>query len=152
MKFYQSNLFKDNDGFTAIELILVIAIVAILGATTTPFLINFYQRNNLEVATDTIIGSIRKAQNYAINNKDTGNWGVCLSGTKIRLFRGTCAAPTFSEQFDKSSSVTITGLNETTFSKARGEPSAPLSINVSNSIGSYNINVNNAGGLDLIKN
>lgn len=58
-------------GLTLIEIIMVIAIIVILGAATTPFLSSFVLRNNTETSQDKVISSIRKAQNYAMNEKVT---------------------------------------------------------------------------------
>ena len=57
-------------GFTFIEVILVVAIMAILGATSAPFLTNFIFRNNLETTVDKTISVIRKAHEYAMDGKN----------------------------------------------------------------------------------
>lgn len=138
-----------NSGITLIELLIVIGIVAIIGASASPFLSNFILRNNLETTTDKVVGTIRKAQNYAMDGKNNATWGVCLSGSNLRLFSGTCALPTFSEDFEVSGSVTVTGFSETTFGKLRGEPSGTLSITISTGIDSHTVKVNTAGGMTV---
>lgn len=137
-----------NTGVSLIELILVIALIAILGASTTPFLSRFVLQNNIETSTDQIIGSIRKAQEYAMDQKNNASWGVCSSGTNIRLFSGSCSSPSFSEDFDVPQSISITGLSEITFNN-RGEPSSTLIINVSSNIKTVNISLNAAGAINI---
>lgn len=139
-----------TSAFSLVELILVVAIVAILAAAGAPFLSRFILVNDLEVSTDKVVGTIRKAQAYAMDNKNDATWGVCMSGTNLRLFSGSCASPTHSEDFDVSE-VTITGLTTTTFSGIagrRGEPSGTLNVTISNSLGSKTVTLNAAGGMD----
>src|SRR3989344_724120 len=105
----------EQKGFTLIELLLVIAVIAILAASAGPSLTRLLITNNLEVGTDKVIGAIRKAQGYAMDGKNNTTWGVCMNGPDIRLFSGSCASPTFSEDYDLTG-VSIMGLTETTFS------------------------------------
>ncbi|KKQ41389.1 MAG: seg [Microgenomates group bacterium GW2011_GWC1_37_8] len=138
-------------GFTLVELILAIAIIAIIAAASAPFYVKFVAQNNLEVSTDKVISAIRKTQSYAMDGKDNATWGFCMSGNNLRLFRGTCTTPTFNEDFDLTG-VTVSGLTETIFSGLsgkRGEPSNTLNITVTNDIGSVNVVLNSAGGLDV---
>ena len=134
---------------TIVEVILVVAIVTIIGASTTPFISNFIARNNHETTVDKLVSSIRKAQNYSMNGRDGVIWGICLSGNNIRLYRGSCVSPTFSENFSVPGTVTLTGLNDTTFSSLRGEPNGSLNITITSNLGSNTIIVNSAGGIDV---
>ena len=136
---------KNVQGFTLIELILVIGLVAVIGATASPFLSNFILRNNYETTTDKLVSSLRKAQQYSIQGKQDSVWGACLSANVIRLYRGSCAAPIFAEDFDVPSTITITGFTDTTFSRLRGEPSTALAITLTSAIGTKAVTVNAAG-------
>lgn len=139
-----------QSGVSLIEVLIVVAIICVVGASTTPFLSNFLLRNNTEVSIDKIIGTLRKAQQYSLDGKSDASWGSCYISNTVRLFRGgTCAAPTFSEDFSIPSTVSITGFSPVTFSTLRGEPSTALSITVSTAIDSKTIQVNNAGGMTI---
>ena len=141
---------KQHAGVTVIELLIVISIVAILGASTAPFLINFIQRTQLDTTVDSVIGTIRKAQGNAITGKLDTAWGACLyNGDTIRLYNDTCVSSTVKEDFTVPGTITIIGFNDTTFSKGRGEPSIPLSITISSSYDSNTITVNEAGGMKI---
>lgn len=140
---------KCQAGVTLPELLLVVGLVALIGASVTPFLSNFVLRNHLETTTDKIIGSLRKAQAYAIDGKNNTTWGVCLSDSDIRLFGGSCGSPTFSEDFGLPKTVTISGLPTVTFSRLRGEPSNALSIIIATNIDSRSVYLNEAGGIDV---
>lgn len=136
-----------DKGFTLIELLLVIAIIAIIGASTTPFLSRFVLQTNFDSTTDRFIGAIRKAQGYAMDGKDNQTWGICRSGSNIRTYSGSCNSPVISEDVSIPTSVTISNFSDTTFN-THGEPSNSLSVQISTTIESINIELNSAGGIN----
>jgi prepilin-type N-terminal cleavage/methylation domain-containing protein len=149
--FMHNKLLNHALGFTLVELILVVAIIAILAVSSAPFVSRFLFTQNLESAQDKTVSSLRKAQAYAMDNKNDAAWGVCLAGTSLRLFRGTCASPTYQENFDVSD-ITVSGLSEISFSGAtgrRGEPSGAATITLSNDVGTKTVSINNAGGITI---
>ena len=136
-------------GITLIELLIIIAILGILGASTTPLVGKFILRNEYQITTDKVISIIRKAQGYAMDNKNDSTWGVCTTGSVMRLFQGTCGTPVFSEDFVIPATITISGLTTTTFNR-RGEPNPSnglTSVIVSTNIGSMSATMNSSGGL-----
>jgi prepilin-type N-terminal cleavage/methylation domain-containing protein len=139
---------KSNKGFTLVELILVVAIISLLAASSAPFISRFTTVNSLEVAVDNTVGSLRKAQAYAMDGKNDTTWGVCVNSSNIRLYRGTCASPTYNEDFGMNG-VTITGFTQVTFSSDRGEPSSAITITLTNSVGSRTVSMNAAGGMTI---
>ncbi len=135
-------------GFTLIELILVIAIVSIITGYSSPFLSTFILRNNWHITVDRIASEISKAQNYAMDGKSVSGsmvWGVCKTGSIIRMFNGSCASPNQKEDFTLGNGVTVTGLTSVVFSNSRGEPDAVTTISVTTALGSNTININAAG-------
>lgn len=147
--FYGCQKYNIKKGFTLIELLLVIAIIAIIAASSAPFISRFLTQNYLEVSTDKVVSTIRKAQFYAMSNKDNTVWGFCKSGTNIRLYQGSCVSPSYKEDFDLSK-VAISGLTDVSFSGSsakRGEPSAPVTISITNDAGISVVSINYAGGL-----
>jgi type II secretory pathway pseudopilin PulG len=152
MKFFkEKNISHRNhvEGATLIEIIIVISIISILGLLSRPLVTNMILRNNFDTSVDQVVGSIRKAQAYAMDGKATGDWGVCLVSGNVRLFNGSCSSPNFSEEFDIPNNVIISGLDETTFTQLRGEPSNILTINISTSIENQTITLNQAGGMEI---
>ena len=142
--FSQSSM---NRGFTLIELLLVIAVISILAAASTPFLSQFLIRNYYDTTVDKVIGTIRQAQNYSQNNKFNLPWGVCLVDNKIRLFGGTtCNSSDYHQDFNYPSTIFISNFSTVTFNN-RGEPDSPLNIEISSSLDSNTINLNSVGGL-----
>lgn len=139
----------DQHGITLLELILVIGIIAILATSASPFYSRFITQTNHDLMIDKVIGTIRKAQANSINGKNDTVWGICVSGSVLRLYTNTCASPTISEDFDIPTSVSVSGLSDTTFSKRRGEPSGTLTITLTSTIDSTTITLNAAGGLEV---
>ncbi len=60
--------FKENNGFTLIELILVIAITGIISVIVLPNITNSVTDVNLKLATDKLMDDVRYVQNYAVTN------------------------------------------------------------------------------------
>ena len=139
---------KYSPALSLIELLIVVAIFATLGATASPFISRFVLVNNFESTKTRIINSVRKAQNYSIDGKDGTLWGVCTTDNMFRLYTGTCNSPAFSEDYDIPSSINVTSLSGSTFSE-RGEPTSAFSVEITSNIGSSTISVNSAGGTNV---
>jgi len=139
---------KKFKGLTVIELLIVIVIIGLLGAATTPFLSQFLHLNNFDTTVNKTISAIRKSQSYAMDNKNNQTWGICQTGSNIRIYSGTCNTPSYSEDYSIPAMVTLSGLNDTTFSGNRGEPSQELSIEIAASNESTTVSLNSAGGIN----
>ncbi|HYD35664.1 MAG TPA: prepilin-type N-terminal cleavage/methylation domain-containing protein [Vitreimonas sp.] len=137
-----------QQGVTLIELLLVIGLMLIVGMMASPFISQFLTYNSFDIAEQQLQGNLRKAQAYAMDGKQPGPWGVCLSDRMIRLFSGTCASPTHHEDFELPTTVTVTGLNTVTFNN-RGEPSAALSITITTPLETATMVLNQSGGLSV---
>jgi Tfp pilus assembly protein FimT len=141
---------QNNSGFTIVELLLILAIVAIMSAATTPFMSRIVSQNNMDVTVDNIISSLRKAQSYSVNGRDGSSWGVCIyNSSVIRMFSGTCGSPTHSEDFSIPSSIDVTGFSEVTFSKLRGDASSTQTITITSPLETMTIDINAVGVLDI---
>lgn len=140
-----------NGGFSFLELLLVIAIISIIAASSAPFMSRFLAQNQLEVSTDKVVSTIRKSQSYAMANKDNAVWGFCISGSIIRLYKDSCSSPSYNEDFDLTR-VTVSGPVDVYFAGTagkRGEPSEDVTITISNNMGVNTVLINSAGGLTL---
>lgn len=144
---FHSNKLK---GLTYLETILVVSIVIIMSV----FLIPIGSRLLLSVknsATETlVISSIRKAQFYAINDKDNKDWGVCLTSNKIRIFTDDCESPTYNEDYTLVESAEISGLEGIIFSRLTGEPDSETQINLTTGMNQeLRISINEIGGINV---
>lgn len=145
---YGSNTSLFQTGFTFIELIIVVSLIAILSASTSPFLSRFVLTINQYSTVDKVVSTIKKAQGYSMSGKDGESWGVCKTGNVVRLYRGTsCSSNSFQEDFDIPASVTVTGMSDTKFSLAKGEPTLAMSVTISSTIATKTVTVTGAGGV-----
>ena len=119
-----SNSFR---GFMLIELLLVISIVIIIGTFSVVFFSRFITQNAVANTQDQLIGSLRKAQIYAMMGRQNGNWGVRFGGNTITLFLGDSydgRNTAFDETFSQNPNISISNFSEIVFTKVSGLPSA----------------------------
>ena len=147
MRVKKKQLFQQ--GLTLIELLVVISLIAILALSVSPFLSNFLQMNSLETTTNEVSSVFRKAQQQAMDNRADQTWGVCQTGSVLRLYSGSCGSPVIKEDFTIPNVITISGLSDVTFNKD-GEPSSTLNITISSDLNSRNIELNAAGRINKL--
>ncbi len=116
-------------GFTLIELIIVLAIIAVLGALSIPFIQSFQATSSLQTNADDIRQTFRRAQQLAVSGAHSDAWGVYVDvvGNSITLFKGSSYASrdtifdlttTFSDAFSLSNNFS----DEVIFSQFSGTP------------------------------
>lgn len=136
-----------NQGLTLIELLLVVAIFAIVAASSTPFYSRFVTQMQMDTTSSRLFASLRKAQQYAIDGRGDMTWGVCLHEGMIRMYSQSCTDPITKDDFVLPNVVEVSGLTNVIFSQ-RGEPDSPTTITVSTSIGTEEITINQAGKIE----
>ena len=75
-------------GFTALEILIVIAILAILLATILPSFTNFRRSSLLNTDTMNLVTLINRARLLSVSSKDDERYGIHLETTKAVLFKG----------------------------------------------------------------
>lgn len=75
-------------GFTALELMIVIAILAILLATILPSFTNFRRNSMLNTDTMNLVTLINRARLLSVSSKDDEQYGIHLESSKAVLFKG----------------------------------------------------------------
>ena len=113
-----------NSGFTLLELMLSITIIGIILGFSIPIYSSFQTRNNLDVASNTITQTLRRAQVLSQSVEGDISWGVNISNNNITLFRGIDFSgrdTDFDEVFEIPS-ITVSGLQGVVFSKFSGYP------------------------------
>ncbi len=147
---------KLTGGFTLLELLLTVAIIAVLGVASTGFTARFYRQNDVVNTTERLVQSLRKAQSYSMAGKYNGtknDWGVNYSANKITLFLSdatladpyTSRSTAFDEIWNVSSSVSLSGLSQVSFSNATGLPSTTATITISAGSTSRTVTLNSQG-------
>jgi Tfp pilus assembly protein FimT len=135
-------------GFTFVELLIIIAIIATLLALTIPLGINFYKREQLTTTTEGVIQALRRAQLQAMSQSDY-SFGVYLGSDQTGeyiLFRGDSYKNHDDEEvFDISSGISVSGLSEVVISKVEGIPSISGDIVLTSDNDIMTININERG-------
>lgn len=79
------NLIKRKDGMTLIELIITVSILAIVMGAATFSLSGFLRSNQVNVYTNDLIQSLRKAQSNSMTRVKDSQWGVYLSNEERKF-------------------------------------------------------------------
>lgn len=135
-------------GFTLLELLLSIAIMAALAGISLPIYRNLMKKNDLDIAATTAALSLRRAQllSQAVDGDTT--WGVKIQSGNIVIFKGASYATrdtTYDESFDLQNSITPSGTTEFVFSKFDGNLSATATATLSSESDSRSITVTTKG-------
>lgn len=82
-------IFCKENGLAFIEIILSLAILAILSSTAFVWFLNYYRQTELDSSAKSMVNIIRKAQSNSTSGKDSKNWGVYFddANNKLVLFR-----------------------------------------------------------------
>lgn len=139
---------KKSRGYTLVELLLSISLIAIIAGSAFPITRNFLDRNEFDSAFRLAVNGIRTAQINSQTGKNDTNWGVSFQSGAIIVFSGTSYA-TRATSFDASSSIstkiTITGASEIIFDKVTGNSSTAPTLTVAGNGYSKTITVNKKG-------
>lgn len=131
---------KSYSGFSLIEILLVVSILAIISTSAFIWFSNYQRQTEIESASKMIISSLRDAQSRSISGKDFMKWGIFFDGTgnKFILFRdeGGYAGATIKEETYLSSYVEFDsaslsgGCNEIIFEKINGATAQNCTIKI----------------------
>jgi len=141
----------NSKGLGLMELILVIALISILSATTMPLGVRFMQKGHVKNTRDTLISYLNTSKIFALSGKNDNNWGVNVTQDEITLFNGTNYLNrniSLDQDYDIPQSVTITS-SEIIFLKESGDTTGgTISINGSEGT-SYQITVDTEGNVTV---
>lgn len=133
----QSSIFNPQSskrGFTLLEIILTMALVAIVALFASPFSGQFLYAQEVTVVTDELKSSLTKARLYSMLGKNGAPWGVAVDQETIVLFQGDSFAnrvPEMDERFDIRGRVTLSGLTEIIYSQGTGKPTTEPTVTIS---------------------
>jgi len=108
--------------FSLLEVMLSIGIVVIISGIYIPVYLSYQHRNGLDIAVNSTVGTLRRAQSLARAVTGDRSWGVKIQNQQVTLFRGTSYAlrePALDENINLPTNVTAT-TNEVVFSKFTG--------------------------------
>jgi len=135
-------------GFTLLEVLLVIAIIAILAGMGLPVYQTFQVRNDLDLAVNATSQSLRRAQFLSQAVEGDSSWGVYIQPESMTIFRGNSYASrdvNYDEVFSLSGIITPSGVGEIIFDKLTGSPQNTGIITLSTPNDSRTITINEKG-------
>jgi len=148
-----SKLFIFEKSFTLLEILLVIGIISVLLVFIVPVSLDFYKSQQLEVQTQSIIQTLRRAQSKATVVELDSSFGVYFGTSNYTLFKGNSYLLSrdvqYDEIFDLPGLINLTGLSEVVFSKFEGKPNVTGNIILSSDSDTKTININQVGRINL---
>lgn len=139
---------KINLGFTLIELLLTVSIFLLIGTFSANFYTNFLTQNAVSNTQDQFLGSLRKAQMYAMIGKRGTNWGVHYGSNKITLFSGTSYAArtqAYDENYSVNPNIIVGGVTDIVFTRITGTPNTSGTITITGNSNSKTMTINIQG-------
>ena len=104
-------------------MLLSVAIIAVLAGIGAPIYQSFQNRNDLDIAAQTLVQGARRAQVLAQAVDGDSSWGVYVATSTVVIFQGDSYA-TRSSSFDEvlpiSGSILVSGASDYVFSKLEG--------------------------------
>lgn len=79
---------KNTRGFSALELVIVIAILAALLASIVPSFMNFRRSSILNTETQELVTVINRARLLSVSSKNDQQFGVHFEAGRVVLFQG----------------------------------------------------------------
>lgn len=99
-------------GYSYIQMLLVIALLAILAAVASPYYLSWQQRQNLRSTSSILLSDIRYVQSKAMQREQDASWGLYIddSNKQYVLFHGASysASDVYNQTVSYPSSVSIT--------------------------------------------
>jgi prepilin-type N-terminal cleavage/methylation domain-containing protein len=140
--------YKDDRGFSLVEILVVIGIFSILATISVSTYTNFKAHNSLEVTSNGLVEALRFAQlNSQAVNGDS-KWGVKILENEMIIFKGSTYDSreiSADQNIALVSGVVPSGLSEIIFEKVSGKTSTTGTIILTNNSGEKNILINEKG-------
>lgn len=113
-----------KEGFTLLELIVVIGIIGVAAGISVPVYRDYQIRSDLYLATEQVTQGLGRAQMRAQSAEEDDAWGFYVPAGV--LFKGESYAtrdPSFDELYPMPATIGVTGILEVAYSKIEGKPS-----------------------------
>ncbi len=141
--------FQFQRGFSFIEVMLSVAIITALATLAIPVYRTLQIKNDLDIAAQVSVQSVRRAQLQAQSSDGDTSWGLKVASGAITVFKGTSYAArdtTYDETYDLPTSITPSGVTEIVFAKFTGLPNTSGNLVLTPSSGVATTVVINAKG------
>jgi|SRR3989338_6195061 len=147
-------------GITPIELIIVIAVLAIIVAIVLPQFAQIREEQVLKGVTSEVLSALNKARLETISSYNSSQYGVHFEPTQIVIFRGTSysSGAADNEIISITSPASITNVTfgdvssvegDVYFNRLSGAPSTTGTVTVSTSSYAKTITINASGAASM---
>ncbi len=141
-------VFESKFGFTLLEVLLAVAILALITGIGLPIFRSWQVSNDLDVAATITVQSLRRAQFLSQAVDSDQSWGVRIEPGQVIIFQGNSFATrnaSKDESFNISGHITASGLTEVVFSKFYGLPQSSGAIIFSSNNQTRTVTINSKG-------
>ncbi len=117
--------FFNKNGFTLLELLLVVGLMGLLAVIGAPMYLSLQSENEMNITSVTVADALRRAQLKAQAVDGDSAWGVEINTGTTTLFKGQNFVnrdQTFDENFSTNNNVVLSGIKEIIFSAFSGLP------------------------------
>lgn len=139
-------------GFTLIEILLSLSMMAVIAAFSLPVALNYQQRSGAHIAKDTTAQQLRRAQTLSVAGEGDDSWGVYIQTGTVTLFKGSSYAArdtSYDEENSIQSSIAVSGVSEVVFDRVTGIPSTTGAIMLDSATGqTYTVTIYSTGLID----
>lgn len=138
-------------GFSILEVMIILAIFAVLFSYVFGVGVEFYQSQLLISERDTVLSLLRSARARAMNNIDQSSHGLYIDSNQYVVYEGLSYAlrsQTYDEAFPHSLGIAISGPSDVNFSSSDGSSNVSGTVALSTGAGKSNISVNYEGRID----
>ena len=147
---------KKITGFTAVEILVVLSIMALLSTIGMSAFISSRKSHALKNDRDTIVETLSQAHNQTLASKNASAYGVNFASSRITLFTGTTYSSSDSNNkiFDLTSGNSIsTALagngSNIIFNRITGETDQSGTVTISSSATSTMIRIYKTGTIEV---
>ena len=117
---------KEKQGFTLVEVLVVVALITLFLFMTVPFTMDFYRDQVLEGQTSSLANNLKVAQSHARSGKNDSSWGIKFFEDNYILFMGDSydeegRDDTYDKTFKITSGIEVEGVSEIVFEKDTGK-------------------------------
>jgi len=109
---------KEQKGFTLIEVMLVVAMIAMLASMTIPISFGSLKKQSVEEESSKLLGILRQTQAKSMEGRDDSLWGVYFTPESYTVFKGNSyeeREPVYDEVFELFSDINVAGAPEIVF-------------------------------------
>ena len=141
---------KTTRGFSLMEVIIVIAIVAVVASFGSAFSLNSISRSNLISERDLLVSLLTQARAQALANVHESPHSVHIDTERYVLYEGTSYSfgnPT-NRVVPKVSQATITGVATVTFAQLTADVASAGTVTIAGGVESYDIEINSSGRIN----